>query len=441
MKKMGRSASISSLRPGPEGPLGQGAGRRATASGQAAVRMPAAVVRPLGICLAGPYAAAMRQKDVSRDAGQPGGGPAGSRGRSGGAVDSALARALAAFADSVGGRLGTGGAMSVPEGVTCLDTGDLSRLAASFDDWVRAARRPDVAAARNRVRLVFLLLRHTGARLGEVLALDLDRDLDAPGRRVFLGDPARREVALPDFLAAELERSRGAADARLLRLDQGHVRRKFYERALALSLPRDLVNPSAIRRSRAIELLREGVPVPVVQRMLGHSTGGLTAAWVEVSDEDRRLIERRVLEREGKRTTSARNAFFGPITAIRRGDIQSEIELRSLCGQTVCSVITTGSLTALGLKVGRYVTAEIKAPWLVVSPGPGGPPTSAANRFVGAVERVGRGRLTSEIIVRLRGGTRLCAVVTTRGAEALALEPGQSAVVECTAFAVILRVD
>lgn len=336
---------------------------------------------------------------------------------------------------------------SVPDDVKFLDTLELTRLSEAFSAWTDRAGRPDVAVSRNRVRLIFLLLRHTGARLGEVLALNDRQDVNLDNLSVMLGggDGQGREVQIPaelgDALAAVFEDPAYASlRGMLFRLDQGHVRRKFYERAEECGFTKELVNPSTIRRSRAVELLRDDVPLPVVQRILGHSTADLTAAFLHLPEDQRRKVERQVLTRETRRT-SARNAFFGRVAQVQKGDIQSRVVVESLGGHAVSSVITNESLKNLGVTEGSFVTAEIKAPWVVLETSDEMPRATATNRFLGEVELVRLGELTSEVIVALSDGTRLCALVTTKSARELELAAGQKVWAMFNAFAVVLHVE
>jgi molybdate transport system regulatory protein len=340
-------------------------------------------------------------------------------------------------------------AFFVPEGVKHLDTLDLTRLTEAFTSWATSARRADSGASRRRVRLIYLVIRHTGARLGEVLAVDDRRDIDLTrGVIVFSpqdGQPGR-EVRLSEELAREL--SEALADprlapwrGRLLNLDQGFVRRKFYERAAACGLQKDMANPSALRRSRGIELMRQGAPLLVVQGILGHSTPVLTASYLDFSEKDRRRIERRVLDAESRRKTSARNAFYGKVVRVRKGDVQSVVEVATLGGHRLSSVITNASLTTLNIRPGVFLTAEIKAPWVVITAGDAPPATSAENVFAGVVEQVTNGELTGEVLVRLADGTRLCSAVTAESVRTLGLSPGDPAFASCNAFAVVLRAD
>ncbi len=70
---------------------------------------------------------------------------------------------------------------SSPDGNRCLDTVQLTRLEEAFRQWLEAAARPDVRLSRKRIVLIFLLIRYTGAKLNEVLALNPFQDL-APDR-------------------------------------------------------------------------------------------------------------------------------------------------------------------------------------------------------------------------------------------------------------------
>jgi len=62
---------------------------------------------------------------------------------------------------------------------------------------------------------------------------------------------------------------------------------------------------------------------------------------------------------------SARNQLKARIKEIKSDNITSEVIL-DVSGQEMCSVITTGSLKHMGLKVGDDVSALIKATSVMV---------------------------------------------------------------------------
>jgi molybdate transport system regulatory protein len=334
----------------------------------------------------------------------------------------------------------------------CLDAIQLERLETSFRAWAEAPRREDHRRSRRRILVIFLLIRYTGARLSEVLHLDPATDFDP--RRLSLrfckGDSGRedtcREVQIPAALAQELQRVFGGDAAegpggRLLEVDPGHVRRKFYEQARACGLPHEMGAPEVIRRSRAVELMQRNMPLPVVQQILGQSSPNLTAAFVAFSGEEMRQVARHFAARENRQRTSARNSFFGKIEMIRRGDVQAAVTVRCLSGLEVAAVITNTSLERQGLTPGALVAAEVKAPWVVICKGERRPEASLENWFQGTVHQVLRGRISSEVVVALPEGTELCAVITEDRRRQLGLGAKDTIWAGFNAFAVILQVD
>jgi molybdate transport system regulatory protein len=227
----------------------------------------------------------------------------------------------------------------------CLDPIQLNRLEQAFREWADSPHRPDLGSSRKRVLLIFLLIRYTGARLNEVLDLDLKKDFDPDKHTVLFrkgavpDDRAGRKVQIPKGVATEIKGvmeslSTRNAGGRLLKLDPAHARRKFYERAEAIGMPRELGAPEVIRRSRAVELMQGNVPLPVVQMILGHSTPNLAASYVKFSEEDMHRAEAFFVDRENRRKTSARNEFFGKIETLRKGDVQAWVEISTPGGDS-----------------------------------------------------------------------------------------------------------
>ncbi|HDI60962.1 MAG TPA: transporter [Desulfobacteraceae bacterium] len=334
----------------------------------------------------------------------------------------------------------------------CLDTAALVRLEQSFRDWVGATPRRDVRLARQRVLLIFLLIRYTGARLNEVLALDPWEDIDCERRTVRFGGPGPdnervpREVQISEFLAGETRKILSdpafqQATGNRFGVDPAFVRRKFYERTRACGFERRLGGPEMIRKARAVELMQAKMPLAAVQKMLGGAMPHRGAARISFSPEEIEEVTRRFVEREANRRTSARNTFFGKIVAIHRGDIQARVTLLTVGGQTVSTVITNDSLERLELAEGRLIAAEVKAPWVILYRGEREPACSAENRFSGVVERVVRGKVNTEYGVRIADGTELCALVSTESGRRPALKRGDRVWAVFNAFAVVLQAD
>jgi len=342
--------------------------------------------------------------------------------------------------------------ISMPSGSRYLDTAQLSRLEQAFRQWAKDATRSDVVLSRKRILLIFLLIRYTGAKLNEVLALDPFQDIKHQRQSVVLGksDAASgrppREVQIPATLSQEIRTALEDTAFKnsledMFNVDPGHVRRKFYERAAACGFLKELGGPDAIRKSRAVELMQNNLPLPVVQRILGHSTPNLTASFVSFSEDDIHQVTKFFLEKESGRKTSARNTFFGKINAIQKGDIQAKVELVTIGGYSVTTVITNDSLARLGLKAGTLIAAEVKAPMVVLQKGDTEPKCSAENMFQGTVERIIKGKVTTEYVVRIADGTELCSLVTSEGSRRLELYENDLVWAVFNSFSVVLHLD
>jgi molybdate transport system regulatory protein len=196
-----------------------------------------------------------------------------------------------------------------------------------------------------------------------------------------------------------------------------------------------------IRKARGTELMQGNVPMPAVQKILGHSTPNLTSSYVTFSEDEIRRVTRYFMEKESSRKTSARNFFFGKIRVIKRGDIQSQVELATVEGCPVTTIITNDSLGRLGLKVGKLITAEVKAPWVVLERGDEEPECSADNRFKGIVERISGGAINTEYVVRISDGIELCSVVSTGSSKLLDLRKGDIVWALFNCYSVVLHVD
>jgi site-specific recombinase XerD len=145
-----------------------------------------------------------------------------------------------------------------------------------------------------------LLLRHTGMRIGECLDLPLDclRSVgqDQWAIHVPLGKlRTERLVPLDSFVCGVVHRlqqlrSLGACpvDGLLLARPQGRtalgaqLRTSLHQVAAAVGI-RTRIVPHQFRHSFASEMLRAGVSLPVLMKLLGHKSPNMTMRYVEVS--------------------------------------------------------------------------------------------------------------------------------------------------------------
>ncbi len=137
---------------------------------------------------------------------------------------------------------------------------------------------------------------------------------------------------------------------------------------------------------------------------------------------------------------SARNVFEGRIRALGAGQVNTEVVLSLPGGETLVAVITQSSARSLGLAVGGTALAIIKAPWVIVAAGDGGPRFSARNQLSGVVSAVTSGPINAEVAITLAGGAMVHAVLTQEAVEELGLAPGVPARAVIKASDVVLAV-
>ncbi|MEX3810524.1 TOBE domain-containing protein [Paraburkholderia sp. BR13439] len=217
----------------------------------------------------------------------------------------------------------------------------------------------------------------------------------------------------------------------------------------------------------AVDTMNNLAGEPLVVRLTGGKGGGgttLTPRAVKLIDTFRAVERehRRFLERAGAAIgegfatdwdligrigvkTSARNQFYGTVSAIERGTVNDEVSLALPGGHTIVAVLTHESTEALGLAVGVAAFALVKASWvvlLVAGDGDGDAPLklSARNQLRGTVQSVKRGAVNAEVSLGLEGGAVITAIVTNGSVDTLGLQEGASAVAVFKASSVILGV-
>lgn len=212
----------------------------------------------------------------------------------------------------------------------------------------------------------------------------------------------------------------------------------------------------------AVESMNNLASAPLVTRSTGGKGGGgtvltkagaqLVATYGVVARENARFLKRinaragqptRELELIGRlgMLTSARNHYVGIVRHISRGAVNVEVQLELAGGEQLVAVITRASLRTLGLKLGSVTVALIKASWIILARrGAGAPKWSARNCLSGKVSRLHRGAVNVEVIVSLKGGATVVALITRESLQHLALAPGQQVDAIFKASSVILAV-
>jgi len=337
------------------------------------------------------------------------------------------------------------GIFLTPPGLKALSTEQLDTLARRLSDWRTQAKGNKAVASRTRLYLVFLVLRHAGASLGEALAIDDLEDFDPKAATVALGKAPRR-VPMPKHVAGELQRlladpAYQAIRGSVLHLDPGYVRRQLYALAQTCGIPKDHAGPRVLRVSRAVEQLRGGVPMPVVQAQLGLATATTTAALVRYEEPDVARICRAFLRQEARAKTSARNVFAAVVKRLVRGSTLTAVHAVTSTNQGLTAIVTNHSVEHLGLEPGIPLEASVKAPLVMIAAGKQRPRCSADNCWRGAVTSFKDDGCIAEVVLLLDGGEEVCAVVGADRWHALSLKEGAFAWALIDASAVVLTVE
>jgi len=166
---------------------------------------------------------------------------------------------------------------------------ELNRLTFEFQKWYE--EKP--TARRARYWLVFLFLRYTGARISEVIQIDEKRDIDFKRSEVRIKNLKRHKnknsykiVPVPDKLIAEYLRLchiHPEIQGKALKVARTNFYAKFKEICKKAGIPEEISHPHVLRHTRAIELIRNGVPITAVKSILGHSSLNTTAIYLQYS--------------------------------------------------------------------------------------------------------------------------------------------------------------
>ncbi|TLU68904.1 molybdenum-dependent transcriptional regulator [Enterobacter sp. MF024] len=134
--------------------------------------------------------------------------------------------------------------------------------------------------------------------------------------------------------------------------------------------------------------------------------------------------------------TSARNQWFGTVTARDNDQVQQHVDILLADGSTRLKVaITAQSGKRLGLDEGKEVLVLLKAPWVNITLDPEAA-KEADNQLQGVINHIDRGDEQCEVLMTLPDGQTLCATVPL--AESRDLEEGAEATAYFNADRVII---
>jgi len=166
----------------------------------------------------------------------------------------------------------------------------------SVAEIVQVMKACDDTLSGQRLRALIVILWRSGLRISEALALR-ESDLDERANSILVRSGKggkRRLIGMDDWGWTELRPWIQAREA----LPVGTVfpvvlgasagkrwspsgARSALRHAAARSSVRRRVNPHGFRHAHACELAREGVPLHLIQRQLGHANPGITAVYLQ----------------------------------------------------------------------------------------------------------------------------------------------------------------
>jgi integrase len=139
---------------------------------------------------------------------------------------------------------------------------------------------------------VFLLLRHTGMRIGEVVDLSFDclhsQGSDSWAILVPLGKLQReRMVPVDASVCALVHRLRFFRSFEIQPADTfiRKLRQYFHEATAAAGIGSRIV-PHQLRHTYATEMMRAGVALPAIMKILGHTSPGMTMLYLDIALTD-----------------------------------------------------------------------------------------------------------------------------------------------------------
>jgi integrase/recombinase XerD len=172
--------------------------------------------------------------------------------------------------------------------------------------FVKSARR-----SPPKIRIFCLLLRWTGARISEVLAV-VPASIDMESCVVSLVTLKRRkrgivrQIPLPSWVIDELnsvfglreaQRNPNLATKRLWRWDRSTAWRYVKSVMLRAQIIGLQAMPKGLRHGFGVSAIRAKVPVTLLQRWLGHASLRSTAIYLDVAGDEEREIARRMWEK------------------------------------------------------------------------------------------------------------------------------------------------
>ena len=300
-----------------------------------------------------------------------------------------------------------------------LDERRLRDFLQAFYHWHEKASSPAQQCSRSRVLLVCLVIRFAALRLGEALALDDMTDIDAERSLLHVRGKWARDLPLPRAALNRLLELRDApynvrAKGSLCRMDPAYVRRMFSHRAQEAGI--STLSPTDIRDFREQELLRHGVPLPVVEIFLGRKSGACAR------DGRLDLLGEAFRQWEYASRTGRHNIVRGRLALIYRGEFSCLLSVTTAAGTSFfvhCSTRTFARLELAEQKEAGIFVRSLQVEVLCAA-------VEERNCFGGTVTDILECGDEARVMLCLKNDEQqFCAILTLDRVKNLALQPGK----------------
>jgi len=191
--------------------------------------------------------------------------------------------------------------LSSGTGIQYLSEEELNNLTAVWQSYYYEAGKKAKKPNRGKYFLTYLFLRFSGARLSEVLSIDDEKDIDWRNNEVKIRTyktrrkNAGRIVPLPPAVLQELARflmEHPGMKGKVFKVDPRNFRRTFFELAVKAGIPEEKAHPHILRHSRAMEMIKAGMPLTIIQNILGHASLNSTAVYLKFSNVEAKMLMR-----------------------------------------------------------------------------------------------------------------------------------------------------
>ena len=176
---------------------------------------------------------------------------------------------------------------------------EMNRLIYSYQSHMEKAKNQ-----RNRYKqrwrqfIIFLTAKETGARIGEILLIRDDTDIDFRDNSIRIKTLKQkkdkvRTVFISDKLIAEISRflmEYPELRGKLFQISKRTVQKYFSDMCKKANIPPEKSHIHILRHTRAIELIKHNVPLHHVKALLGHSSILTTSVYLNVYQKELKEI-------------------------------------------------------------------------------------------------------------------------------------------------------